>query len=61
MDVEDVIIMSENHVEQLMTYFINLAVDKVDSDFGFDDCQEAAEADDAVAIDEDMIKTLMII
>ena len=37
--------MSESHLEQLKPYFINLAGDKVDTDFGLDDCQEYGEAD----------------
>ena len=47
--------MSENHIEQLKGYFINLAGDKVDSDFGLDHCKEAA--DDSVDIDKDTRKS----
>ena len=36
--------MSESHLEQLKPYFINLAGDKVDTDFGLDNCQEYGEA-----------------
>jgi hypothetical protein len=41
LDAEDVIIMSENHIEQLKVFFISLAGDKVGSDF--DNCQEPLE------------------
>ena len=47
--------MSENHIEQLKAYFINLAGNKVDSDFGLDQCQEALDGE--VAIDKDTRKT----
>jgi hypothetical protein len=40
LDVEDVFIMSENHIEQLKAFFISLAGDKVGGDFGLENCQE---------------------
>eukprot|EP00092_Neocalanus_flemingeri_P016147 GFUD01017475.1.p1 GENE.GFUD01017475.1~~GFUD01017475.1.p1 ORF type:complete len:329 (+),score=106.05 GFUD01017475.1:331-1317(+) len=40
LDAEDVVIMSENHIEQLKLYFVKLADDKVDDDFNLDNCKE---------------------
>merc|ERR1719483_63280 len=42
LDAEDVITMSENHLEQLKVYFVKLAGDKVDTDFSLDNCLEAS-------------------
>ena len=43
LDTEDVIIMSENHIEQLKVFFINLATDKVSSELDLNNCQEQLE------------------
>merc|ERR1719206_602439 len=40
LDEEDVVIMSETHIEQLKTYFINLAENKVEKGIDVDNCQE---------------------
>ena len=56
MDAEDVIIMSENHIEQLKLYFVKLAGDKVDNDFRLDNCQEPL--DDAVISSKGIRNTL---
>merc|ERR1719483_117641 len=47
LDAEDVIIMSENHIEQLKVYFVKLAGDKVDTDFSLDNCQDVSEQEEA--------------
>ena len=44
MDAEDVIIMSESHIEQLKVFFISLAGDKVGSDFDLKNCKEPLDA-----------------
>ena len=56
MDAEDVVIMSENHIEQLKVYFIKLAGDKVDSDIHLDNCKESSE--DLETVDKDIRNTL---
>ena len=40
MNAEDVIIMSENHIDQLKVFFISIAGEKVGSDFDLENCQE---------------------
>jgi len=56
LDAEDVVIMSENHIEQLKLYFIKLAGDKVDSDIDLDNCKESSE--DLETVDKDIRNTL---
>jgi len=40
LDEEDVIILTETHIEQLKTFFINLAGKKVEEDIRVDQCQD---------------------
>merc|ERR1719244_448169 len=40
LDEEDVIILTETHIEQLKTFFINLAGEKVEEDIKVDQCQD---------------------
>jgi hypothetical protein len=56
LDAEDVIIMSENHIEQLKLYFVKLAGDNVDNHFHLDNCQEPL--DDSVISSKDIRNTL---
>merc|ERR1712106_919744 len=55
LDAEDVVIMSENHIEQLKLYFIKLSGDKVDSDIDLDNCKESSE--DLETVDKDIRNT----
>jgi len=43
LDEEDVIIMSETHIEQLKTYFINLAENKAEEGIDVNNCQDNFE------------------
>merc|ERR1719317_1153906 len=40
LDEEDVVIMSKTHIEQLKTYFINLAENKVEKSIDVDNCED---------------------
>ena len=62
LDAEDVIIMSENHIEQLKLYFVKLAGDKVDNNFNLDNCQEpSTELSEAYLIVMFLINLLPIL